>query len=222
MKMLKLQPLALVARTLRPGDQAVYRAGLMAIPQPDPGLLRRAQRHDQDAFRQIVATYQAPLYNYVLRLVAGDAALAEDLCQEILMRVYNGLPGFNVECRFTTWMFQIAKNRVFDELRARQRRPQTPIDLDRIPHAADGHDQGERVEQADAVFRAIGHLNPDLRAALLLRDVVGLSYCEIAEALEITLATTKWRIFKARELTAERLVAEGVMTSPQREIVATD
>ena len=66
----------------------------------------------------------------------------------------------------------------------------------------------------DAVFRAIGELNVDMRAALLLRDVVGLSYNEIAEALEISLATTKWRIFKARELTAARLVAEGVLTPP--------
>jgi RNA polymerase sigma-70 factor (ECF subfamily) len=66
----------------------------------------------------------------------------------------------------------------------------------------------------DAVFRAIGELNTDMRAALLLRDVVGLSYNEIAEALEISLATTKWRIFKARELTAARLVAEGVLTPP--------
>ena len=69
-------------------------------------------------------------------------------------------------------------------------------------------------EQMDAVFRAIGELNVDMRAALLLRDVVGLSYNEIAEALEISLATTKWRIFKARELTAARLVAEGVLTPP--------
>ena len=66
----------------------------------------------------------------------------------------------------------------------------------------------------DAVFRAIAALNPDLRDALLLRDIVGLSYAEIAESLEISLATTKWRIFKARELTAERLVAEGVLRPP--------
>ena len=206
---------------MRCGDRAVYRAGLMAIPQPDPELLRRAQRHDPEAFRQIVTTYQSPLYNYVLRLVGGDAPLAEDLCQEILMRVYQGLPGFNTQCRFTTWMFQIAKNRVFDELRARQRRVQTPIDLERIPNAADSRDETERVEQVDAIFRAIGELNPDLRAALLLRDVVGLAYCEIAEALGITLATTKWRIFKARELTAERLVADGVMTTPGSAVVAS-
>ena len=118
-----------------------------------------------------------------------------------------------MQCRFTTWLFQIAKYRVLDELRARERRVQTPIELDRVPPAAIAA-APEVAEQMDAVFRAIGELNLDMRAALLLRDVVGLSYNEIAEALEISLATTKWRIFKARELTAARLVAEGVLTPP--------
>ena len=171
-------------------------------------------RGDPDAFRQLMGTYQAPIYNYVLRLVGGDAALAEDLCQEIFMKVHQGLAGFNMQCRFTTWLFQIAKYRVLDELRARERRVQTPIELDRVPPAAIAAAPEVGFEQMDAVFRAIGELNTDMRAALLLRDVVGLSYNEIAEALEISLATTKWRIFKARELTAARLVAEGVLTPP--------
>ena len=105
-----------------------------------------------------------------------------------------------MQCRFTTWLFQIAKYRVLDELRARERRVQTPIELDRVPPAAIAAAPEVGFEQMDAVFRAIGELNTDMRAALLLRDVVGLSYNEIAEALEISLATTKWRIFKAREL----------------------
>ena len=193
---------------------SLYCHEFMAIPQPDPERLRRARRGDPDAFRQLMATYQAPIYNYVLRLVGGDAALAEDLCQEIFMKVHQGLPGFNMQCRFTTWLFQIAKYRVLDELRARERRVQTPIELDRVPPAAIAAAPEVGFEQMDAVFRAIGELNTDMRAALLLRDVVGLSYNEIAEALEISLATTKWRIFKARELTAARLVAEGVLTPP--------
>ena len=130
------------------------------------------------------------------------------------MKVHQGLAGFNMQCRFTTWLFQIAKYRVLDELRARERRVQTPIELDRVPPAAIAAAPEVGFEQMDAVFRAIGELNLDMRAALLLRDVVGLSYNEIAEALEISLATTKWRIFKARELTAARLVAEGVLTPP--------
>ena len=186
----------------------------MSIAQPDIELLRRAQRGDEAAFRSLVEAYHGTMFNYVLRMVGNDRALAEDLCQEIFLRVYQGLPGFNLRCRFTTWLFQVAKHRVLDELRARERRVQTPIELDRVPPAAIAAAPEVGFEQMDAVFRAIGELNVDMRAALLLRDVVGLSYNEIAEALEISLATTKWRIFKARELTAARLVAEGVLTPP--------
>jgi RNA polymerase sigma-70 factor (ECF subfamily) len=183
----------------------------MAIPQPDPELLRRARRGDAEAFSSLVVAYQTPIFNYVLRVVGGDRALAEDLSQEIFLRVYQGLPGFNMRCRFTTWLFQIAKHRVLDELRARDRRGRERVDIDSVPGALASYDQEGQVEQMDSIFRAIGALNPDLRMALVLRDVVGLSYNEISDTLDISLATTKWRIYKARELTAERLLAEGVM-----------
>ena len=186
----------------------------MAIPQPDPGVLRQAQGGDQQAFSTIVAAYQTPVFNYVLRVLGGDRQLAEDLCQEIFLRVYQGLPQFREGCRFTTWLFQIAKNRVLDELRARDRRGLAPVDIDAVPHAIVAREPDERVEEMDAVFRAIAQLQPEMKMALLLRDVVGLSYQEIAEALDISLATTKWRIYKGRELTAERLVAAGVMRLP--------
>lgn len=186
----------------------------MAIPQPDPELLRRARRGDAEAFSSLVVAYQTPIFNYVLRVVGGDRALAEDLSQEIFLRVYQGLPGFNMRCRFTTWLFQIAKHRVLDELRSRDRRGRERVDIDAVPGALASYDQDGHVEQMDSIFRAIGALNPDLRMALVLRDVVGLSYNEISDTLDISLATTKWRIYKARELTAERLVAEGVMQPP--------
>jgi len=76
--------------------------------------------------------YQGPVFNYVLRMV-GDRALAEDLTQEIFIRIYQGLPGFSLRCRFTTWLFQVAKNRVLDELRARERKPQVVVTLDDLP-----------------------------------------------------------------------------------------
>src|SRR3954447_11529643 len=186
----------------------------MAITQPDLVILQRAQRGDEQAFSAIVRLYQGTVFNYVLRVVGGDRALAEDLTQEVFLRVYQGLPGFNLRCRFTTWLFQVAKHRVLDELRARERRGRPPIDIDSMPIALAAYDPDVQMEEMDAVFRAIASLNPDLRMALLLRDVVGLSYAEIAETLDISLATTKWRIYKARELTAERLVSEGVLRLP--------
>ena len=103
----------------------------MALTQPDPGVLRRAQRGDERAFSTIVRAYERPVYNYVLRLV-GDRALAEDLTQEVFLRVYQGLSQFSSRSRFTTWLFQVTKNRVLDELRAIERRPRAVVNLDEI------------------------------------------------------------------------------------------
>jgi RNA polymerase sigma-70 factor (ECF subfamily) len=181
----------------------------LALPQPDFGVLRKAQRGDERAFNLIVRAYETPVYNYVLRLV-GDRALAEDLTQEIFLRVYQGLPKFSLKCRFTTWLFQVAKNRVLDELRASERRPRSVVTIDDIPPLEVLDAPVERVEAMDAVWRSVNELNVELKMALLLRDVVGLSYTEIADALEITLATVKWRIYKAREEVQLALAREGI------------
>ena len=153
--------------------------------------------------------YQVPVYNYVLRLV-GDRALAEDLTQEVFLRVYQGLPRFSLRSKFTTWLFQVTKNRVLDELRALERRPRAVVDIDDVPPLEVLDQPFERMEAIDAVWRAIGNLNVDLKMALLLRDVVGLSYSEIADSLEVTLATVKWRIYKAREDVQVALAREGI------------
>jgi RNA polymerase sigma-70 factor (ECF subfamily) len=181
----------------------------LALPQPDLALLRKAQRGDERAFASLVRMYEQPVYNYVLRLV-GDRSLAEDLTQEVFLRAYQGLPGFSLRSRFTTWLFQVTKNRVLDELRAIERRPRAVVALEDMPPFEVLDQPLERTAAIDAVWRAIGALNVDLKMALLLRDVVGLSYTEIADSLEITLATVKWRIYKAREEVAAVLIREGV------------
>jgi RNA polymerase sigma-70 factor, ECF subfamily len=182
------------------------------LPQPDLGVLRKAQRGDERAFSIIVRTYEQPVYNYVLRLT-GDRSLSEDLTQEVFLRVYQGLPSFSLRSRFTTWLFQVTKNRVLDELRAMERRPRAVVALDDVPPLEVVDAPLERTEAIDAVWRAVEVLNPDLKMALLLRDVVGLSYTEIAETLEITLATVKWRIYKAREEVQLSLQREGISAS---------
>jgi RNA polymerase sigma-70 factor, ECF subfamily len=142
--------------------------------------------------------YEGPVFNYVVRMV-GDRALAEDLTQEIFLRIYQGLPGFSLRCRFTTWLFQIAKNRVLDELRARERKPLAVATLDDLPP----------LEVVDS---------PPERTEVI--DVVGLSYTEIADSLEITLATVKWRIFKAREEVQLALERDGIEVEVSRQPVA--
>src|SRR5207245_10433827 len=138
-----------------------------------------------------------PAFNYVLRLT-GDRSLAEDLTQEVFLRVFQGLPSFSLRSRFTTWLFQVTKNRVLDELRAIERRPRALVALEDIPPLEVMDAPVERTETIQGVWRAVESLNPDLKMALLLRDVVGLSYTEIADTLEVTLATVKGRISQAR------------------------
>ena len=181
----------------------------MPLLQPDLGVLRKAQRGDERAFTIIVRTYETPVYNYVLRLV-NDRVLAEDLTQEVFLRVFQGLPKFSLRSKFTTWLFQVTKNRVLDELRALERRPRAVVTLDDIPPLEVVDAPFERVEAIDAVWRGVEQLSVDLKMALLLRDVVGLSYTEIADSLEVTLATVKWRIYKAREEVQIALAREGI------------
>jgi RNA polymerase sigma-70 factor, ECF subfamily len=182
----------------------------LSLAQPDLGVLRKAQRGDERAFSLILRAYETPVFNYVLRLVGGDRALAEDLTQEVFLRVFQGLPKFSLRSKFTTWLFQVTKNRVLDELRASERRPRALVAIDDIAPLEVMDAPVERLEEIDALWRAVEDLSTDLKMALLLRDVVGLSYTEIADSLEVTLATVKWRIYKAREEVQIVLEHEGV------------
>jgi RNA polymerase sigma-70 factor (ECF subfamily) len=181
----------------------------LALPQPDFGVLKKAQRGDERAFAIIVRTYETAVFNYVLRLVR-DRSLAEDLTQEVFLRIYQGLPKFSLRSRFTTWMFQVTKNRVLDELRSLERRPRSLMSIEDAPPLEVYDAPYERVETIEALWRAVEDLNVDLKMALLLRDVVGMSYAEIADALEITLATVKWRIYTARDEVQLALGREGI------------
>ena len=180
----------------------------------DDAVIRRAQRGDAAAFAQIVESFQTPVFNYVLRLVR-DHGLAEDLTQEIFLRVYQRLGRFSFRSKFTTWLFQVAKNRVVDELRSRERRPQATTELEYAPlHVVDP--PVERLATIDALWRAVEALPLDLRMSLLLRDITGFTYEEIAEILETTLSTVKWRIYQARETVAASVAAEGLREVRER------
>jgi RNA polymerase sigma-70 factor, ECF subfamily len=191
----------------------------VSLTQPDLGVLRKAQRGDERAFSIILRAYETPVFNYVFRLV-GDRTLAEDLTQEVFLRVFQGLPGFSLRSKFTTWLFQVTKNRVLDELRARERRPRSVCSLEDIAPFEVLDQPLERIEAVDALWRAVENLNVDLKMALLLRDVVGLAYTEIADSLEITLATVKWRIYKGREEVQASLAREGITFGSKAEAEA--
>src|SRR5438067_1065710 len=171
----------------------------MALAEPPDDILRRAREGDERAFAVIVRAYETAVFNYVLRLVR-DRGVAEDLCQEIFLRVFQGLPKFSLRSRFTTWLFQVAKNRAIDEIRAAERRPARLNATDDFSPVGAADAPVERLELLDAIWRAVEALDVDLKLALLLRDVTGLSYSDIAETLQITLSTVKWRIYEARRL----------------------
>jgi RNA polymerase sigma-70 factor (ECF subfamily) len=181
----------------------------MAIQQPDMAVIRRAQRGDERAFALIVRAYEAPIFNYVLRMV-GDRALAEDLTQDVFLRVFRGLRGYSRRARFTTWLFQVAKNRVIDEMRAAERRPRSLVAIEDAPQLEVVDAPIEQSEAIDILLSEVDRLSPDLKEALLLRDIAGLSYNEISDTLDVTLATVKWRIFKAREEVQQALEEQGV------------
>jgi RNA polymerase sigma-70 factor, ECF subfamily len=191
----------------------------LSLVQPDLGVLRKAQRGDERAFSLIVRAYEVPVFNYVVRLV-GDRALAEDLTQEVFIRVFQGLPKFSLRSKFTTWLFQVTKNRVLDELRASERRPRALVAIDDAPPLEVVDAPVEQVETIQALWSAIDELNTDLKMALLLRDVVGLSYNEIADSLDTTLATVKWRIFKAREEVQLALAREGIKFGREADVIS--
>src|ERR1043166_8430888 len=153
----------------------------MALPQRDDEVIRKAQQGDADAFARLVRTYETAVFNHVFRLV-GDRGLAEDLTQEIFVRVYRNLPRFSFRSKFTTWLFQVTVNRVVDEMRAQERRPRS-VDLDAAEALHAFHRPLEEAETIAAIWRAVGRLDLDLKNALLLRDVAGLAYLEIADAL---------------------------------------
>ena len=168
----------------------------MALTEPDRDVLRKAQRGDERAFSLIVRQYETPIFNYVLRLV-GDHHLAEDLTQEIFVRAFQSLSRFSFRSKFTTWLYTVAKNRVFDETRASRRRPAT-VEFEAVRPLAAPELPAERREAMDELWSAIESLDVELKMPMLLRDLIGLSYMEIAESLEITLPTVKWRIYTAR------------------------
>jgi RNA polymerase sigma-70 factor (ECF subfamily) len=179
----------------------------MALVQPDRRLLSRAQHGDEQAFAELVRMYETPVFDYIRRLLP-DRSLAEDLTQEVFLSVYQGLPRFAGRCQFTSWLFQVTRHRVLDELRSTRRRPRCET-YESAPEPASRDTPPEERQAMAALWEVVADLKLELKMPLLLRDVVGLSYAEIAHALELEVTTVKWRIYRAREVVSELLEQQG-------------
>ncbi|MBC6428516.1 MAG: RNA polymerase sigma factor RpoE [Cellvibrionales bacterium] len=175
--------------------------------QSDSQLVRRAQRGDRRAFDLLVLKYQYRVQAAIARFVA-DRTETQDIAQEAFIKAYRALPNFRGESQFYTWLYRIAVNTAKNHLLTRARRPpEGDIDIaDAEQQASDQlqtQDTPEAQLQRDqlqvAVFKAMAGLSADLRTAIRLRELEGLSYEEIAELMDCPVGTVRSRIFRARE-----------------------
>ena len=177
-------------------------------PDPDEPLVARARRGDQGAVRLLVDRYQRRVIGLAWGLV-GDHADAEDVAQEAFLRAFRSLRTFRGQRRFRTWLFQIAINTARTHRRTRARRQEEAvggsIDLDTT---AGGGSLEQAVIARDRIHRALETLPADLREAVVLRDVNGLDYREIAAALGVPIGTVESRIFRGRARLRQALTHE--------------
>jgi RNA polymerase sigma-70 factor (ECF subfamily) len=187
----------------------------MAARNPEEeSLLRAARAGDPDAFERLVAPYQRKAYAFALRH-AGDPDLAQDICQEGLIKAYLALPGFDGRSAFSTWLFRIVYTTAIDHARKRRARvPEEPFpDAGEPPEAGTEavarFFEGLRLkERDDWLLAGMARLPPDLRSLVVLRDLQGFSYTEIADITGAPVGTVKWRLNRARSL------LRGYLTEP--------
>ena len=181
----------------------------------DQQLVERAQRGDKRSFELLVMKYQRRLARLLSRMVR-DAAEIEDITQESFIKAYRALPQFRGDSAFYTWLYRIAVNTAKNYLVARGRRAPTTTEFD--SEEAEGFEDGELLRDiatpdaelhtkqvARAVNEAVDSLPEELRTAITLREIEGLSYEEIAQMMECPIGTVRSRIFRAREAIAEKI-----------------
>lgn len=161
----------------------------------DHRLVRRASEGDVHAFEQLVQEHQHRLYTLAAREL-GSAADADDAVQETLVRAWKGLPRFRGEASFSTWLYRICLNAITDQ-RARRARGSGPA-LEDVAEPADHRDRIAERELSGALQDALSQLDDTYRTPVLLYDVLGRSYGEIAELLGVAEGTVKSRIFRGR------------------------
>ena len=178
------------------------------IEQSDLELVRRVQRGERGAFDLLVLRYQHKVVKLVARLLR-DPAEAEDVAQEAFVKAYRAIGSFRGDSAFYTWLYRIAVNTARNTMASRQRRPldyeadlseseQSAVDS-RMRHGDTPEAAALSEEIHQTVNRAVEELPEDLRTAIILREIEGLSYEEIAAAMDCPVGTVRSRIFRARE-----------------------
>jgi RNA polymerase sigma-70 factor (ECF subfamily) len=186
----------------------------MTQDENDQQLVQRVQQGDKSAFDLLVLKYQHRVLKLVSRFIS-DATEAQDVAQEAFLKAYRALPSFRGDSAFYTWLYRIAINTAKNALVSSRRRP---VDFDLDLQDPEQYDRQAKLKEIDTpegvvlteeirkvVERAIQQLPEDLRTAIVLREIEGLSYEEIAEAMDCPVGTVRSRIFRAREAIDKRL-----------------
>ena len=187
----------------------------MSDREVDQQLVERAQRGDKHAFELLVAKYQRKLGRLLSRFIR-DPAEVEDVAQEAFIKAYRALPSFRGDSAFYTWLYRIGINTAKNYLVAMGRRAPTTTDID--SEEAEGFEDGDQLRDlntpenemmsrqvAETVNQTLEELPEELRTAITLREIEGLSYEDIANIMNCPIGTVRSRIFRAREAIAERL-----------------
>jgi RNA polymerase sigma-70 factor, ECF subfamily len=187
----------------------------MSDREIDQQLVERAQRGDKQAFELLVSKYQRKLARLLSRFIR-DATEVEDVTQEAFIKAYRALPTFRGDSAFYTWLYRIGINTAKNYLVAMGRRAPTTTDID--SEEAEGFEDGEQLRDlntpenemmsrqvAETVNQTLEELPEELRTAITLREIEGLSYEDIANIMNCPIGTVRSRIFRAREAIAERL-----------------
>lgn len=173
-------------------------------------MIERASGGDPAAFNRLMEQHERRMYAVALRMCANRED-AQDCLQEAMLRVYRAIDSFKGQSTFSTWVYRITMNTCLDELRRKKNRQNTSLDslLDMGWSPADESNAPEKraiqSETRECLQRAIRGLPEDMRAAIVLRDIEGFSYDEIARMLDINVGTIKSRISRGREKLREKL-----------------
>ena len=181
-------------------------------------IVRKVLQGDVNAFEKLVTEYEKAVYAIAQRMT-GNPEDAADMTQETFIKAYNSLGSFRGDSKFSVWLYRIANNVCLDFLRSRSRKPTVSLSveadageetqLDVADESQSPELLLERGLTRDAVRRGLDTLPPDYKQILLLREIQGLSYEEIASALGIDLGTVKSRIFRARKKLCTFLIEDG-------------
>ena len=180
--------------------------------------VQRVLDGNADEYEKLVPEYQKNVYNLALRMT-GDPEDAADMAQEAFIKAYNSLSGYRGDSKFSVWLYRIVSNVCLDFLRAKKRRQTVSLSVtdddgeDTELDIADESQSPERIfERAmmrDAVRRGLAALTPEYRQILILRELQGMSYEEIAAVLGLESGTVKSRIFRARKKLCAFLLRDG-------------